>query len=131
MYNSIVSIQLLTSKNLVSKRLTLLFPSSNFILRRPFIRHLAFHKAFYEAFKGGEVNHCEKYKKVNHHEKYLIINCPAQKIIENQTFNHKMFTGCIIYTCTMLNAAITVSSQIVTWNNLQGKVLSERERQNS
>lgn len=42
-----------------------------------------------------------------------------QKIINNQPFNHVMFAGCIVCTCTMLDEAINIPSDVVTWNNLQ------------
>lgn len=29
-----------------------------------------------------------------------------------------MLTGCVIYTCALLDTSIPVQSQIVTWNNL-------------
>lgn len=50
---------------------------------------------------------------------HLVISGPVQEIINNQPFNHVMFAGCIVCTCTMLDKAIKVPSDVVTWNNLQ------------
>jgi len=57
---------------------------------------------------------------------HLMMDCPVKIIIKNQTFNHNMLTGSVIHAYTMLNKAISVPSQIVTWNNVQRNMLLDR-----
>ena len=44
---------------------------------------------------------------VNNH---LVIDCPMYKIIKYQALNHKVLTGSVIYTSTVLNETISVPS---------------------